>query len=236
MENQKESKSYSKFVLATAVVVAAVIFGAFVYSGLKAVSMGERVVTVKGKAELIMEADEAYMPITYSLDSYSLQSLLEDNKTKIEVVKDFLKEIGFTDKEISVGNISIEDYEKDNGQKKYNSYQTITVNTKQVLKVRELEKRVSELYDKGIIISRGYYGGRASYDISDINTVKPKLITESMKNAKAAGEQFAKDAESQLGKMKTAWQGQITVNDADATTPHIKKCVVVSTITYYLED
>ncbi len=236
MENRKESRGYSKLMLATAIVVAAVIFGAFVYSGLKAVSMGERVVTVKGKAEIIMEADKAYMPISYTLDNPSLQGLLEDNKAKIELVKDFLKELGFTEEEISVGNVSIEGYEREIGNKKYISSQTITVNTKEVLKVRELEKRVTELYDRGLIISGGYWGSGASYDISDINTIKPKLITESMKNAKAAGEQFAKDAESKLGKMKTAWQGQITVNDADATTPHIKKCVVVSTITYYLED
>jgi hypothetical protein len=39
-----------------------------------------------------------------------------------------------------------------------------------------------------------------------------------------------------LGKVKRAAQGQFSIEDRDASTPHIKKVRVVSTIEYYLQD
>ena len=39
-----------------------------------------------------------------------------------------------------------------------------------------------------------------------------------------------------LGKIKTARQGQFSINNRDKNNPHIKKIRVVSTIEYYLSD
>lgn len=47
---------------------------------------------------------------------------------------------------------------------------------------------------------------------------------------------FAKDSESELGKIRHANQGQFTITDRDANTPYIKKVRVVTTIDYSLED
>jgi hypothetical protein len=146
-----------------------------------------------------------------------------------------LKEIGFNDDEIFVGNVGYVEYTS-NSKPYVRGNVRLFVKSKAIEKVQTLEKRVTELYERGVVIDQDYWDGGAYYTISDVNTFKPKLITESMANAKKAGEQFAKDAESKLGKMKTAWQGQISIEDLDETTPHIKKCRVVSTITYYLED
>ena len=60
-----------------------------------------------------------------------------------------------------------------------------------------------------------------NYSFPELNSIKPKLIAESTKNARIAGEQFANDSQSTLGKIKTASQGQITIDgiyhpDADA--------------------
>jgi hypothetical protein len=38
-----------------------------------------------------------------------------------------------------------------------------------------------------------------------------------------------------LGKLKRAVQGQFSIEDRDASTPHIKKVRVVSTLEYYLD-
>ena len=62
------------------------------------------------------------------------------------------------------------------------------------------------------------------------------MIEEATKNARVVAERFAADSESGLGKIKTARQGQFSIQDRDSTTPHIKKVRVVSTITYYLSD
>ena len=235
MEKEMKQKRCSTWVVSLSVIVAAALIGLFVYQGLKAVSMGQRVVTVKGAAELEVKADVASMSIRFAILQNTLQDALKVSKEKETIVIDFLKEIGFTDDEIFVGKVSYDEYTNDKTKYVRGSVR-LFVKSKAIEKVQTLEKRVTELYERGVVIDQDYWDDGASYEISDVNVFKPKLITESLANAKKAGEQFAKDAESKLGKMKTAWQGQISIEDLDETTPHIKKCRVVSTITYYLED
>lgn len=62
------------------------------------------------------------------------------------------------------------------------------------------------------------------------------MIEEATKNAHASAKKFAKDSESKLGKIKNANQGQFSITDRDANTPHIKTVRVVSTIDYLLID
>ena len=62
------------------------------------------------------------------------------------------------------------------------------------------------------------------------------MIAEATANAREAAKKFADDSESKLGKIKTASQGQFTIEDRDPYTPYLKKVRVVSTITYYIED
>ena len=44
------------------------------------------------------------------------------------------------------------------------------------------------------------------------------------------------DSNSQLGKIKSANQGQFSIEDRDSNTPYLKKVWVVSTVDYYLSD
>ncbi|MFY9514974.1 MAG: SIMPL domain-containing protein, partial [Dysgonamonadaceae bacterium] len=69
-----------------------------------------------------------------------------------------------------------------------------------------------------------------------LNDIKPKMIEEATKNARATAEKFAKDSGSKLGKIQSANQGQFSITDRDANTPHIKNIRVVSTVNYYLKD
>ena len=235
MEKERKQSKSAVWIMAAVILIASCAIGFSVYKGLKAVSMGERVVTVKGAAELEVKADVGSMSIRFNIIQNTLQDALKVSKEKEKIVLDFLKELGFSDEEIFVGNVSYDEYTSNNKPYVRGNIR-LFVKSKDVAKIKSLEQRVTELYERGVVIDQDYWDGGARYDISDVNTIKPKLITESMNNAKKAGEQFAKDAESKLGKMKTAWQGQISIENLDETTPHIKKCRVVSTITYYLED
>ena len=62
------------------------------------------------------------------------------------------------------------------------------------------------------------------------------MIDEANKNARAAAQKFAADSESKLGKIKTATQGQFSIEDRDENTPFIKKVRVVTSVQYFLED
>ena len=61
-------------------------------------------------------------------------------------------------------------------------------------------------------------------------------MADATKNARKAADKFAEDSESELGKIKSASQGQFSIEDRDQYTPYIKKVRVVSTIVYYLKD
>ena len=69
-----------------------------------------------------------------------------------------------------------------------------------------------------------------------LNDLKPVMIEEATKNARAVAEKFAQDSKSRLGKIKSASQGQFSVEDQDGSTPYIKNVRVVSTVEYYLSD
>ena len=74
------------------------------------------------------------------------------------------------------------------------------------------------------------------YEFTGLNDVKPQMIEEATKNARAAAEKFAKDSGSTLGKIRRASQGQFQIFDRDANTRWIKNVRVVTTVEYYLKD
>ena len=62
------------------------------------------------------------------------------------------------------------------------------------------------------------------------------MIEEATKNARAVAEKFAEDSGSRLGRIRSAQQGQFSIENRDSTTPHIKKVRVVATVEYHLAD
>ena len=112
----------------------------------------------------------------------------------------------------------------------------LTVASKDVDKVRKLMGRQGELLKQGIAFSEGDYRYRKVYSFNGLNEIKPEMIDEANKNARVTAEKFALDSDSKLGKIKTATQGQFSIEDRDENTPYIKKVRVVTSVQYFLED
>jgi hypothetical protein len=96
--------------------------------------------------------------------------------------------------------------------------------------------RQSDLLKQGIAITGGDYRFSTQFLFTGLNDIKPQMIEEATKNARASAEKFAADSDSELGKIRTANQGQFTISDRDANTPYIKSVRVVTTVDYYLKD
>ena len=62
------------------------------------------------------------------------------------------------------------------------------------------------------------------------------MIAEATKNARATAQRFADDSESKLGKIRTADQGQFSIDSRDSNTPWLKNVRVVTTVIYNLKD
>ena len=114
---------------------------------------------------------------------------------------------------------------------RYGASQTISVFTSKMDLVGKLQKTIDADLLKKDIISSSY----ASYEYHGLNEIKPSMIAESLKNARSAADEFAKNSGSEIGKMRTASQGYFEVDDLDENTPQIKKVRVVSTVEYYLK-
>ncbi len=113
--------------------------------------------------------------------------------------------------------------------------QCVTISTNQVDLVLDLMKRQSELLKEGVALSNDY-SWQTSYEFTGLNGIKPTMIEEATKNARAAAEKFAGDSGSKLGKIRRASQGQFSITDRDQFTPYMKNVRVVTTLEYFLKD
>ena len=208
------------------------IMGYFIKNGLDTFAGKDRVVTVKGLAEMEVPANKVTWPLMYKEVGNDLPALYNKINNTNQTIVTFLKQKGITEQEISINAPELIDLQAD----RYNITTVITVTSDKVELVRNLIKEQSELLKQGIAITGGDYRYNVQYDFTGLNAVKPQMIEEATKNARAAAIKFAKDSDSKLGKIKRAYQGQFSIEDRDANTPYIKRIRVVTTIDYSLED
>ena len=215
--------------------------GVCLYSAIIGVKDRERVINVRGLAEREVKADYVIWPIVFKEVGNDLTVLYETVQAKTQALEKFLFENGITKDEIEKASPDITDTESEiysNEKRPYRYVATVvlTVASKNVDKVREIMGKQGELLKQGIAFSEGDYRYRKVYSFNALNTVKPEMIDEANKNARIAAEKFASDSKSKLGKIKTATQGQFSIEDRDENTPFIKKIRVVTSVQYFLED
>lgn len=224
---------------ASLLMIGLIVMGLLIMLGLGKVNMVQRTVNVKGLAEMDVEANKVTWPIVLKIVGNDLNTIYSEvNKNNDAVVK-FLKDNGVSDSEIRVDAPQLVDRAAnmyDNDWKiRYNMTSKIIVTSSNVAVVMELMSRQSELLKQGIAIAAQEYGTNTVYEYTDLNVIKPQMIEEATKNARAAAEKFAKDSESKLGKIKTATQGQFSIENVDENTPQMKHVRVVTNVTYFLE-
>ena len=230
--------------LSISLIIGLSLLGFFIFKGLKTFSDKDRVVKVKGLAEMDITAVSAQINLSFSFSGDNLQKIIRDTENKKIRIVNYLKEKGFEETNITVGNPEISDKEKyfedqwRNGKTvsvKINRYSNELSITIQSDDVETIENKANQL--KSDLIKEGLTSMiYTNYVFPELNSVKPKLIAESTKNARIAGEQFANDSESTLGKIKTASQGQISIAEAfDSPARYIQKVRVVSTIVFFLD-
>ena len=218
-----------------------VALGAQIEDGIDSFVNRDRIVTVKGLAEMEVPANKVTWPLMYKEVGNDLPTLYNKINATNAAIVEFLKKKGITEQEISVNapeiiDMQAERYNSNPTPYRYNVTTVITVTSGQVDLVRGLISEQSELLKQGIAITGGDYRYNIQYDYTALNDIKPQMIEEATKNAREAAQKFAKDSDSQLGKIRRASQGQFSIENRDANTPYIKRVRVVTTIDYSLED
>lgn len=218
-----------------------IALGVLIRNGIYEFTNKDRMVSVKGLAEMEVPANKVTWPLMHKTVGNDLIDIYNKISKSNQAIVDYLKKNGISENEISINapeiiDLKAERWNNNESTYRYNVTSVITVTSKQVEKVRQLINGQSELLKQGIALSGGDYRYNISYDYTDLNQIKPQMIEEATKNARQAAEKFAKDSDSKLGKIKRAYQGQFSINDRDANTPYIKNVRVVTTVDYFLKD
>ncbi len=217
--------------------VGMVVLGWFVKAGIDNFTNKDRMVTVKGLAEREVPADKVTWSIGTKVTGNDLPTLYESINIQASKIKNFLKQNGLTEEEITINPPSVSDLEArewgDNQKNfRYIVNTNITVSTNKVTEVNKAIFKQGELLKQGVALDSSY----PSYEYVSFLDMKPEMMSEAIKNAQKTAEQFAEASGSKLGKIRTAGQGQFEIDDRDDNTPYIKKLRVVTTVTYSLDD
>ena len=202
----------------------------------------ERTVTAKGLSEREVPADVVIWPIAFTQAANDLEQLYLGMEQSVGKVTAYLSSKGIVETEVSVGPPAVTDKAAQQwagGERpefRYTATQVVTVYSGAVDKVREAMQGLVELGKQGLVFTGSNYGHVTEYQFNGLNAIKPAMIEEATINARAVAEKFARDSDSEVGKIRRASQGQFSITDRDKNNPHIKTVRVVSTIEYYLAD
>ena len=234
-------KAYSGIIIGILLAFGLFLLGLQVKQGLNSITDNQRMVTVRGLAEREVKANKVTWPIVSKEVGNDLPTIYANIERTNAAIMAFLKQNGIQDSEISVNapkvlDLQADQYSSNNVPFRYNVTNVVVVTSPNVDKVRQLIERQTELLKQGIAIVAGDYQYQTVYEFTGLNKIKPAMIAEATQNAREAANKFAEDSQSKLGKIRTASQGQFTIEDRDQYTPYIKQVRVVSSIQFYLKD
>ena len=213
-------------------------------------AMSGRTVTVKGLAERDVVADTAVWNIKINAVGGDLAALQQRIDRDINEIQSFLIDAGFAPTDIQNLRVQVRDKYAGYSDAELKNQQNdgryvidtgVMVRSHNVELVDSVSRQMGESVRRGITITEDYSG--PIYIFNGLNDIKISMIEQATKNATAAGQQFAKDADARLGKIKSANQGVFSIESRDPTDSWSsnerqainKKVRVVATITFYLK-
>jgi hypothetical protein len=169
-----------------------------------------------------------------------------------DAVLAFLKKQGFPEAEIerqptrTIDKLARDFSQQGNERYRYVVTSAVVVKTANVDLVRSASGATEELLKAGVILDAEREGGTANprFIVSKFNELRPQLLAEATKNARAIAQQFAADSGASVGDIRSANQGNIQIFGTDgndesapfsATSTTSKKIRVVSTFEFELQ-
>jgi uncharacterized protein len=212
--------------------------GFFIGEGISNWNSGRRIIAVKGLSEREVPASVAVWTIAYNATGNDLDTINRKLSDSTKAVAAFLKAAGFGDKDMAVQppalrDASIESREKDTPPppERFRAEQSVLLRTAKVDLIKPALASASTLMVNGVHLLGAC---QPNYIYNQLNEVKPTMIQEATKNARIAAEQFSRDSQTSLGKLRSASQGWFQVEDRDAATPERKLVRIVVDVDYEL--
>lgn len=213
-------------VLGGALIIFAIVF----FFAARGFSKQGSYVEVKGLSEKIVKADTAIWSMSFEVKSNNVDSLYSDIEKNINTIKKFLTDKGFDVAEINVAPTNIyQDTYKD-AAFRYNSTNQVAVYTTKVDLAKSASNETLLLVKNGVVLNQN----TISFEFSDLNSIKPDMLAEAIKNARDTATQFAQNAGTTTGSVTRGNQGVFDITDKDPGSPEYKKIRLVSTLRFLL--
>jgi hypothetical protein len=240
-------------VLGALLALGLIIGGWVLGAQIKATRLADRYVTVRGLVERKVKSDLAVWPLSYKEAGNDLALVYGKSEADKKAILQFLDQMGIQSSEIELGVVRVVDTQAseyggaNRAAHRYIVEQQITVRTVQVDRVAAAAQRTSQLLHKGIVLNSNP-GQGLTYKFTGLNSIKPDMITEATRNARAAADRFAADSGSEVGSIRQASQGVFSILPADQGDSEqgeyggysggsslMKTVRVVTSVQYYLE-
>lgn len=221
-------------ILAIGVVIGGYLLG----NGLVRAKDADRSVTVRGLAERDVTADLAIWTIAYSAQAEDLASAQAGADADSTAIRGFFRELGFPAEALQPTGVNVSQF-SDNGVTKFTVRQRMTLRSTDVARAQNAVRRQFELVRRGVVLDEG---SGIAYTFTKLNDLKPAMVAQATKDARASAEKFAADSGTSVGTIKSASQGYFEINARDgdsgggwgaSDTPY-KKVRVVTTVDFYL--
>lgn len=232
----------NRLIVAALILAVALVGGGWLLGdGLRRARHADRSVTVRGLAERDVTADLATWTVAFSETGTELGPLQAAIDQKSEAVRGFFARAGFPAEAVSDTGASVSQFFDANRQTNVVTVRRrLQLRTADVMRARAAYARQAALIRAGVPLEEG---SGIVYSFTRLNAIKPRMIAESTKNARASAEQFAEDSGADVGGIKSATQGYFSIGardgdvdgggDSGGDSP-FQKVRVVTTIEFYL--
>jgi hypothetical protein len=206
--------------------------------GLLRAKDAERAVTVRGLAERDVTADLATWTISYSASSTNLTEAQAKMRRDTQAIKAFFNDLGFPADVLQPTGANVSSYTNE-GTTTYTVRQRLALRTQDIDRAQKAVARQFDLVGRGVFLEEG---SAMSYTFTKLNSIKPEMVAEATRDARASAQQFAEDSGSSVGKISEATQGYFTIEARDgeaggwgmSDSPY-KKVRVVTTVSFTLD-
>lgn len=207
-----------KYLIALGIALSVICSAYLISLGIRHFSGGDPVVRVTGGAERQIVSDLAVVNITlHQQASTQAEAYKALQRAESETLK-YLKEQGFTDKDIKRGSVSslkgLGENNKDDSyysrDRKFNGYrlsESIQLSSNHVDKVETLIANISQLLSQNIEVEVG----NVAYYYTKLNELKVEMLKEASANALSRASIIAEGGKGKLGKLKGISMGVFQV-------------------------
>ena len=222
-----------------AVVIAAgiALAGVFVGNAIRANAQNQRFIEVRGLAEKVVKADRAAWALRYQASGDDMAGVMSELGRQQQLVLRFLTERGFKTESIGTSPVAVQDNWASGRQarNRYTVRSGVTLTSSDVDAVQRAETEINELVKAGVVLDFP----NLRYIFTDLNAIKPAMLTEATTNAKQAAESFARDSNARILGLRSATQGLFSIAtplaDYDEAGSVMKKVRVVTRMQYRIE-